>query len=275
MTTFQKVVKYLAFVLAIFLVAAIIGGILSAIGLFGGFFEGEDLTGELKTYPVNGEIRNLEIEVNAADLRIKEGEAFSVESNLKNLKVEEKNGHLTVKDTTKNSLWGSGSYKDPVLTIYVPKGTVFENIDLTTSAGRLTVDTLSAESIFLELGAGEVTIEKLIATRYADIDGGAGQVTVKGGTLNGLDIDMGVGELNLTSALSGDCRLDMGVGESNITLIGSKEDYRLDIEKGIGSISVDGKDLSDYGSSGNGACRVEISGGIGAINVRFEEISAE
>ena len=275
MMTFQKVVKYLAFALAIFLVVAIISGILSAIGLFGGLFDGEDLTGELKTYPVNGEIRNLEIEVNAADLCIKEGDAFSVESNLKKLKVEEKNGHLTVKDTAKNSIWGSGSYKDPVLTIYVPKGTVFENIDLTTGAGRLTVDTLSAESIELELGAGEVTIENLIATRSADIDGGAGQVTVKGGALNCLDIDMGVGELDLTSALSGDCKLDMGVGEANITLIGSKDDYRLDIEKGIGSISVDGKDVSDYGSSGNGANRVEIHGGIGAINVRFEEISVE
>ena len=149
MTTFQKVVKYLAFALAIFLVVAIISGILSAIGLFGGLFDGEDLTGELKTYPVNGEIRNLEIEVNAADLCIKEGDAFSVESNLKKLKVEEKNGHLTVKDTAKNSIWGSGSYKDPVLTIYVPKGTVFENIELTTGAGRLTPCQPKASSLSL------------------------------------------------------------------------------------------------------------------------------
>lgn len=274
MTTFQKIVKYLALAIAISLIAMIIGGIVSAIGLFGGF-RGEELTGEMKTYSVSAEIQELDIEVSAADLYIKEGEIFSIESNLKNLKVEEKNGRLIIKDTTKSHLLSSGSYKSPVLTIYVPKGTVFENIDLTTGAGRLTVDSLSAESIDLELGAGEVTIEKLIATRSANIEGGAGQVTVKGGSLNCLDIDMGVGELNLTSALSGDCNLDMGVGESNITLIGSKDDYRLDIEKGIGSISVDGKSVSDYGSSGNGANCVEIHGGIGAINVRFEEISVE
>ena len=83
------------------------------------------------------------------------------------------------------------------------------------------------------------------------------------------------GELNLTSAFSGECKLDMGVGESNITLIGNKDDYKLDLEKGLGSITVDGKDVSDFGSSGNGTNKVDISGGIGAINVRFEEEKTE
>jgi hypothetical protein len=65
--------------------------------------------------------------------------------------------------------------------------------------------------------------------------------------------------------------LDLGVGESNITLLGSKEDYKLDLEKGIGNITVDGKNVTDYGSSGNGRNTVEISGGVGAINVVFND----
>ena len=60
-----------------------------------------------------------------------------------------------------------------------------------------------------------------------------------------------------------------------ITLIGNKDDYKLDLEKGLGSITVDGKDVSDFGSSGNGTNKVDISGGIGAINVRFEEEKTE
>ena len=63
----------------------------------------------------------------------------------------------------------------------------------------------------------------------------------------------------------------MGVGESNITLLGSKEDYKLELEKGLGNISVDGVNVSDYGSSGNGTNKVEINGGVGSINVRFED----
>ena len=202
-------------------------------------------------------------------------EAFSVESNLKNLKVDDKDGCLIIKDLTKNKLFGGGSYEKAVLTIYVPVGTVFENVNITTGAGRLTVDNLSAETIDFELGAGEVSIGSLVATKSADIEGGAGRITVSGGALKNLDMDMGVGELNLTSAFSGECKLDMGVGESNITLIGNKDDYKLDLEKGLGSITVDGKDVSDFGSSGNGTNKVDISGGIGAINVRFEEEETE
>ena len=42
-----------------------------------------------------------------------------------------------------------------------------------------------------------------------------------------------------------------------------------------GEVLIDGKDVSDFGSSGNGTNKVDISGGIGAINVRFEEEKTE
>ena len=266
MTTLQKVIKYLAIAFAIFLTVSIVGGILSAVGLFEGFFSTDAVLEDVETYSVAAEIHNLDIEINAADLYIKEGEAFSVESNLKHLKVEEKGGLLTIQETKKFT----GTYNGAVLTVYVPAGTVFDNVNLTTGAGRLTIGNLSAGTLDFELGAGDVTITSLVATESADIEGGAGRVTVSGGTLKDLDLEMGVGQLNLTAGLTGDCQLDLGVGESNITLIGSKENYKLDMEKGLGNICVDGKNVSGY-SSGNGANEVEINGGVGSINVQFDD----
>lgn len=267
MTTLQKVIKYLAIAFAIFLTVTIIGGILRAIGLFGGFFSDNTVSENMKTYSVTSEINNLNIKINAADLYIKSGDEFSVESNLEHLKVEEKGNTLTVKETKKFN----GNYNGAHLTLYVPAGTVFDNVNLSTGAGRLTVDILSATILDFELGAGEVTIESLVAAKSADIEGGAGQITIFDGTIKNLDLEMGVGQLNLTSALNGNCKLDLGVGESNITLIGNKENYKLDIEKGLGSISVDGKKASDFSISGNGTNKVEIHGGIGKINVEFKE----
>ena len=267
MTTLQKVIKYLAIAFAVFLTVSIIGGILSAVGPFGGLFSSDAVLEEVKTYSVAAEIYNLDIEINAADLLIKEGEAFSVESNLKHLKVEEKGGLLTIQETKEFT----GTYNGAVLTVYVPAGTVFDNVNLATGAGRLTIGNLSSGTLDFELGAGDVSIDSLVATKSADIDGGAGRITIVGGALKDLDLDMGVGQLNLTSALTGNCQLDLGVGESNITLIGSKENYKLDLEKGLGNISVDGVNVSDYGSSGNGTNKVEINGGVGSINVEFKE----
>ena len=274
MTTLQKVIKYLALAFAIFLTVSIVGGILSAVGLLGSLFSDDDaewgdVIGETKNYTVSSEISDLNIQINAADFYIKEGNSFSIESNLKNLEVDEKNGCLTLKDLTKIKLNGSNAYENAVLTIYVPVGTVFDNVNIKTGAGRFTVDSLSAATIGFELGAGDVTISKLIAEKSANIEGGAGRITISDGAIKNLDLKMGLGQLNLTSALTGDCNLDSGIGEMNVTLLGSKDDYELDIEKGIGNITVDGKNVTDFGSSGNGANEVDIHGGVGAINVRF------
>lgn len=267
MTKQQKIIKYLAIAFAIFLTVSIIGGILGAVGLLGGIFSGNAVLENANTYPVTTAIRDLDIHVNVADLYIKEGNAFSVESNLKHLKVEEKDGRLIIEETA--HFWGF--YSNAVLTIYVPEGTVFDHVNLTTGAGRLTIGNLASGMLDFELGAGDVSIDTLVATKSADIEGGAGRITISGGAIENLELEMGVGQLNLTSALTGNCQMNLGVGESNITLLGSKADYKLDLEKGIGNITVDGKNVSDYGSSGNGNCFVKISGGVGSINVSFRE----
>lgn len=267
MTDTQKVIKYLAMAFAIFLAVSIIGGILSAVGLFGGFFGSDAVAKDVKTYDVASGINSLEVKINAADFVVKQGERFSVESNLKHLTVEDKNGVLTIKEAKK---FGS-TYTGAVLTLYIPKNTVLKKADIETGAGRVNVDTLSADILDLQLGAGEVKINTLIANVKADIEGGAGKITISGGALHNLDLDMGVGQLNLTSALTGKGDFDLGIGESNITVIGNKEDYRLDIEKGIGNITVDGTSVSSIKGQGNGNNGIDISGGIGTINLKFEE----
>lgn len=267
MTTFQKVIKYLAFVFAIVLTISIIGGLLGVVGLFGGLFDGDAVLEDAKTYTVSDNITELDISINAADFTIKQADAFSVESNLKNLTVKEKDGVLIIEENKKFGV----TYTNATLILYIPADTVFEKADITTGAGRLTVDSLSADSLKLELGAGEVNIGTLTAAKNADIDGGAGRITISGGTLHNLDLDMGVGQLNLTSAILGNSEFDLGIGESNITLIGSKDDYDIDAEKGIGNITVDGETVSNLNGNGNGENDIEINGGIGAINLAFKE----
>ena len=61
------------------------------------------------------------------------------------------------------------------------------------------------------------------------------------------------------------------IDRSFISLIGSKDDYKVDIDKGIGNITVDGKTVTDFGSSGNGQNHIEINGGVGTINLNFKE----
>lgn len=269
MTTLQKVIKYSALALAVLLAVSILGGIFGMIGVFGGIFSVGGGVGEMQTYAISEPVQDLDIDAGAADFYIKKGESFSVESNLKKLKVEVRNGRLSVIDRSSGSIFGSNKSTVGVLTLYIPEGAALDRVKIFTGAGRFTVDALSAAELDFELGAGEVKIGSLVATRSADIEGGAGRITVSGGSLKNLDMDMGVGEVNLTAALRGECSLDMGVGKTNITLLGSKADYALDIDKGIGSITVDGKAATDFGGSGEN--EIEINGGVGAIEVKFAE----
>lgn len=266
MTTFQKTVKYLALAFAIFLTVSIIGGILGTVGMIFGMADSEAVMDSVKTYEISQDITALDIQINAADMTVKLSDSFSVESNLKALTVTEQDGTLVVREEQKFV----GNYNGAVLTLCIPKEVQLERAHITSGAGRLTVEAISAGKVELDLGAGEVNITSLTATAGADIEGGAGKVTIAGGALHDLDLDMGVGQLVLCSALSGESELDLGVGESDLTLLGSEQDYALQIEKGVGSISVNGKNVSEY-NGGTGPNEVQISGGVGAVKVVFQE----
>ncbi len=266
MTPFQKAVKYIAIALAVALIAAILGGILSVVGVIGLLGESNAVTEKITAYPVSENVTQLNLQISAADLTVEVGERFSVESNLKDLTVSEKNGVLTVRE--KDTFFKN--YNGAVLKLTIPENTVFSSAKVETGAGRVRIDTLSAEVLQLELGAGEVTIGQLNATRSAELEGGAGKITVRGGTLRDLQLEMGIGQMNLTSALLGSSELDLGVGETNLNLIGTRDDYTVLVEKGIGSATVDGVQMENESRLGTGENRVEITGGVGSINVNFQ-----
>lgn len=222
---------------------------------------------QTELYQVAGEIHSLDIKINAASLIIEHADDFFVESNLKYLSVTENSGVLTITDEAKSN----SDFEDAVLTLGIPSDITFEDVRLAVGVAELTAEKLSANHVKVKLGAGDVRFEELNALSSIDVEGGAAEITVLGGTLNNLSFEIGIGELNMTAALLGDSELQFGVGESNLTIVGSKNDYSVEIEKGIGKIMVDGKPCSDFGVSGNGQNRIEIEGGIGTVHLNFQE----
>lgn len=221
---------------------------------------------EKKTYEVASEIQALNIQINAADFKIKTADEFSVESNLKYLSVTEQNGILTIVDEAKNN----SSYSNATLTVYVPNGKKFDNVSIKTGAANLIADTLIANTLELQVGTGVVTFVSLNVNSSANIEGGAGEITILSGVLNNLDLKMGVGALNLTAIVLGDNNFEFGIGESDIKLIGNKDEYKIDVEKGLGSITIDGESVKNLSSSGNGQNHIKLKGGIGSIWIDFK-----
>ncbi len=271
MTASQKITKYAAIALAAILIVAIVGGIVQVIGLVGGFFFGDDgVADEMTTYAVSQDITSLILDANAADITMKEGDSFSVVSNLKYLTVEEQNGCLILRDRHRDSLFGGNNYGNAVLTLTFPKVFVFDKVEIDTGAGRVTADSLVTARAELSFGAGDISFAALTVTDFLELEGGAGRIDIKGGAIHNLEADLGVGETRIVSALTGNCSIECGVGETRITVIGSLDFYSVRCEKGIGSATLDGDPMENGKTYGTGEERITVDGGIGTVKIVFE-----
>lgn len=270
MTSFQKVIKYIAIALAIFLIVSIISGIILGLSSISFLFSGKDteLMGEMKVYQIDGDFSSLSVDLSGAKLKIQTADKFSVESTHKYISVKSDNGKLTISETKR---FFAALPKGITVILSVPKDYVFDNAMIDTGAGKVEIDVLSCNALELSLGAGKAEIKNLTANSRADIDGGAGELNIDGGKLCNLKLDMGVGKLTLKSRIEGKSDLDYGVGETNLILLGSKTDYKIELDKGIGEARLDGESMRDDSVYGSGENFIEIDGGVGSLSIEFTE----
>lgn len=214
---------------------------------------------------VTSEIHSLDISVHAADFTISYSDTFYIESDLKNLSISESNGILTVVDKTKFHINAT-----PRLRLFIPNNSVFQNVNITTGAGALTVTSLSAIFMNIKLGAGPAQFMNLNAQATAFIKGGAGVITINSGIFNNLTLHLGVGNLNMASTLLGTNNLKLGIGATNLTLIGRRDNYILDVKKGIGAINIIDNNVPVSVNPPIVPSYVNIIGSIGSANITFQ-----
>lgn len=135
----------------------------------------------------------------------------------------------------------------------------------------------------VDLGAGRANLDLgALALESLDINGGAGQVTLDlSGSqfLSRLDFDMGAGQVTID--LSGewgrdlDARLMGGLGGIHLTLP-SDVGVRVHVETGIGSVDASGltRDGDTYTNEAYGVSdvtlRIDVEGGVGQIRLDVE-----
>ncbi len=265
MTSFQKIMKYLAIAFAFFLIATIAYGLISGVSFFADMFGESDFNGKTESFAVGENTKYLKIDLGNSDIIIKEGDKLTVESTKENIVVKEKLGSFSIVEK-KNSLQIK---EQGQVVLTVPKGYVFDKVNIDTGKGKLIADVLKSKKVNLDFGAGEVVIDNLISTEDTEIDGGAGKVTIKDGKICDADFDMGAGRLDVTAEITGNSDFDCGVGNVSINLKGKEENYRLKINKGLGAVTIKGEAVSDGTVYGNGPHTIGADGGVGEIKIDF------
>ncbi len=269
MSQTQKIIKNLAIALAVFLVVTIIGSIAFAFIIIGNIFFNEDtILKNPKIIEISPNIENINIEV-STNLKIIRSSKFQVETNNSNLKIKEKRNTIIIEETPIN-IFNTG--KSSTTVIYIPENQKINTIDLETGAGILKIEDLTSNNLDMELGAGKVTLDNLNILNETSISGGTGKINITDSILNNSEIEVGIGELNMSAQLIGNNQIECGIGNSKIELLGTKEDYKLLLEKGIGNIKVNNNNIKNETTYGSGSNRLDISSGIGNIEITFNDV---
>lgn len=260
MTNMQKVIKYGAIALAAFIILSIVNGILWLVFSLTDFSEKEvDFNETFK------DVLKLDIDLSASNLEIKKGEVFSVDAVdvTSSFKAKMRGDTLVVRESTR---WFFGKTKAGSIVITVPD-LVLKDLDIDAGAGVIKIDDIKADALELDQGAGTVEIINSMFNK-TKIDGGAGKVTVENSTLNNLDLNAGVGKIDIRGIIHGNSEIDCGVGELNLELLDEEENYKLLLDKGIGSITLNGSAYNNN-TYGTGLNKIDIDGGVGSLNINF------
>lgn len=267
-TTFQ-IIKAFAIVLAVMIIVSIIGAVVTGVemlGMLGSERDHDEYT--LVADAGYSDVKELDINVKATELKIVETdkELVRVETTSKYIDQWQDQGTLHVTERS-HGIFGWNAVG--LTTIYLPKNTHFERVRLEVGAGSLTVETdLNAKKAKLDFGAGRAMLDGLYVSESAEIDAGAGLLEIHGGKVKDLNLDMGAGKAVVDLRLAGNNHIQTGAGKLELGLLGGKSDYTVAVNKGIGSVALDGANLGDNEEWGKGVNKVKIESGVGAIEIR-------
>lgn len=299
MSTLQRIIKCLAMAFAIVLIVTIFSGIFFGISFLAKVTprthapsvpqtneSGEVITASnenMRALSFQGDITALKIDLNFCNLEISQGDEFKAETNCPQIQESQEGTKLKIKDVSQNIT--NSNY---LLRLVIPSK-VFEEIEINTGAGYFYADRLLGKIVEInlgagnaqlgiieadtklefEVGAGNAKIEQLYSTAKTDIELGAGNLNVKGGTLANAEVELGLGNADIQGEIIGQSKITVGMGKAKLSLTGGKDRYSFVINKGLGSVTIDGERMADDQVYAGGANKIKIDCGAGSVKAEF------
>lgn len=278
MSSFQRVVKYIGMALAILITIGIIFGVCSLI--FGISHSSKRVEEETTSATSNvyefDSFTSMQIDCGVANVEIKVGDGYQVET--KDVPEETKievnsKGKLVVQaeDDTWFQWFDTSNWdKNSKIYITVPEGYEAEEITISGGVGDVSVYDLSTKKLTVDGGVGNVKGTNLVAGKV-DVDAGVGNIDFDTVEFGDCIIDSGVGDINISGKITGDSEFNGGVGEMDLDIDGSRSDYSLSVDSGVGTVRVNGQKIEELEEHKDGTKEFIVDGGVGSITIRFTQ----
>lgn len=233
MTEIQKIIKYCALALAVFLIFIIVTTIAN-VGY--NILEKTDLINNsnsklLKNNIVisnnESEIREIDIDIKSSNIILKTAENFKVETNNKDIKYSYEDGKVLIKQNNVNK-WYLNKNNNSKLIFYIPSEISLKKINLNNNVGDVEID-----------------FEKI----------------------SNLNIDLDVGDIFVKSMLGGKNIIKSNIGDINLELLLKQEDYKFEFDKDIGEVKLNNNKIKRDTITGDRNNNLKIKTNIGDIKI--------
>lgn len=198
-------------------------------------------------------IKELHIEMATGEMIIEQGsyESVMVAADDSKMKVDTNVDGDDLYIECHGKLGGQGG----VTKIYLPSDLKLEQIEIDLGAGAVTADSLIADEISIEVGAGSFESQDLLKAKQ-------------------LHCDVGMGEILIAKANCDHTELSCSMGTIEIIMEGTMQDYYLDGECALGEINCAGMEWnsSDEIHAGTQTSDkiIEAECSMGSITIDFE-----
>jgi len=217
-------------------------------------------------------IENIKIEIGYSKLTMKAGNELKVETKNREKTVEvKKSGNtLQIKDRKIWNLISLNQEEQHEIIITIPNHTFLNKVKIEAGNGEIVISDIQMDTLDFEMGAGNIHISHMVVENKTNMDGGAGKVVIQDSILNNLDLDVGVGEFQIqNTTILGNSDIDAGIGKLEVKIKGNAEDYRIVGNRGLGSFTIENKEIEDNKIYGDGENKVKIDAGVGKVEVDF------
>ena len=219
---------------------------------------------------------SLELELGSGDFEIIESDVTDIVVK-SSKKIDVKKDGDTIKIHTPERFYfvkiGIGNDHNNV-TIEIPKGMKFEDVDMKIGAGELRCENIMADYLKMELGAGTIDI-KNYTSKESVISVGAGEIIVEKGTSGDMDIDVGMGSFSFHGTSNGDLDVDCGMGNVQMWMDNSEKDFDYQVDCGMGNVTVGkhsyGGVATDQDIDNDADYECDLDCGMGNIEIHFEK----
>lgn len=233
MTEIQKIIKYCALALAVFLIFIIVTTIANVgYNILGKTDLINDSNSKLLKNNIvisnnESEIREIDIDIKSSNIILKTAENFKVETNNKDIKYSYEDGKVLIKQNNVNK-WYLNKNNNSKLIFYIPNEISLEKINLNNNVGDVKID-----------------FEKI----------------------SNLNIDLDVGDIFVKSMLGGKNIIKSNIGDINLELSLKQEDYKFEFDKDIGEVKLNNNKIKRDTITGDRNNNLKIKTNIGDIKI--------